>query len=52
MVTNEELIELGKKMLAQKAKDKAKARAVTHATQKLVAAHRAEYEKYLAEEKA
>jgi len=47
MPTDAELIELGKKALAAKVKDKARTRAISEATQKLISAHRDEYEGYL-----
>ena len=47
MPTNEELIALGKKVLAQKEKDKTRAKATAVAIQKLIAAHQEEYAGYL-----
>ena len=47
MPTNEELVELGKKALAAKEKDKARTKKAAEAVRKLINAHRDEYEGYL-----
>lgn len=49
--TDRELIELGRKALAAKEKDKVRTKAYTAAAKRLIAAHRQEYEQYLAEAK-
>jgi len=51
MVTQEELIKLREKALKQKALAKLRRRVVAEATRRIIAAHREEYEKYLAEAK-
>ena len=48
MPTDKELIELGKKMLTNREKDKKRTKAVAEATSKTINAHRGEYEGYLA----
>lgn len=45
--TNEELIALGKKVLAQKEKDKVRAKAAAKAVRTLIQAHQAEYDELL-----
>lgn len=49
MPTEKELIELGKKAFAAKLKEKERSKATVEAVKKLVAAHREEYQSYLAE---
>ena len=49
--TNEELLELGRKVEAQNEKAKAVGHARGAAVQKLIAAHRPEYDGFLADEK-
>lgn len=48
MPTDAELIELGKKVIAQRDRDKVRGKAAAAAIKKLIAAHRPEYEGYLA----
>ncbi len=47
--TQQELIELGKKMLARQEADKARSKVVAHAVKKLIYSHKEEYQKYLKE---
>lgn len=47
MPTNEELIELGRKALVQKDKDKARTKAAATAVRMLINAHKDEYQGYL-----
>ena len=49
--TNEELLELGRKVEAQNEKAKLTGKARGAAVQRLVAAHKPEYETFLVEEK-
>ena len=46
-LTDAELIELGKKTVAAREKDKARTKAIAEATKKLIAAHLPEYKGYL-----
>ena len=48
-MTNEQLIALGKKALANRERDKLRAKAWNKAVKKLVATHEAEFHKYLEE---
>lgn len=52
MPTNEELIELGKKTLALREKDKKRTKAVSTAVKQLIAAHKDEYQDLLAKAQA
>jgi hypothetical protein len=49
LVTNEQLIALGKKILANRERDKLRAKARNSAIKKLIATHEAEFQKYLKE---